>query len=154
MAELTHDYSILYGTSTGNSRRLAEKLHVDSLALGHQVRLGNLKDITPDQVQSEKRLVIVIGTWGDGDPPEEACSFCKALYSASLGRLDHLKFAILALGDSCFPNFCGCGKMVDKRFSEQGARRILPCGLCDVQFHKGFESWRNQFFSQIKADLN
>jgi flavodoxin len=43
----------------------------------------------------------------------------------------HLRYGIIALGDSTYANFCGGGKKFDALLQEQGAQRIGDMLLID-----------------------
>eukprot|EP00002_Diphylleia_rotans_P017415 TRINITY_DN3383_c0_g1_i1.p1 TRINITY_DN3383_c0_g1~~TRINITY_DN3383_c0_g1_i1.p1 ORF type:complete len:356 (+),score=62.85 TRINITY_DN3383_c0_g1_i1:160-1227(+) len=54
-----------------------------------------------------------------------------------------MKYAVLALGDSNYTNFCACGTTIDIRLSELGATRFYPRGNADdaVGLEQVVEPW-------------
>ena len=38
---------------------------------------------------------------------------------------------LLGLGDSNYTNFCNCGRNLDRRLQELGAKRFYDCGWAD-----------------------
>jgi sulfite reductase (NADPH) flavoprotein alpha-component len=45
--------------------------------------------------------------------------------NAETERLEHLSFAVLALGDTSYEFFCNAGKLLDERLEALGATRLL-----------------------------
>jgi sulfite reductase (NADPH) flavoprotein alpha-component len=98
--------TIIYGTQTGNSRLLAERLKGHAEASGLTVRIHRTSDYPVRELQKERLLYIVISTQGDGDPPDDSRSFVEFLLSKKAPKLEQLRFSVLALGDSSYPKNC------------------------------------------------
>lgn len=75
--------TLISASQTGNARRVAEALRDDLLAANLNVTLVNAGDYKFKQIASEKLLVIVTSTRGEGEPPEEAVALHKFLFSKS-----------------------------------------------------------------------
>lgn len=141
---------ILYGTQTGNGKKIAEQLSAGLKAQGGDVSLSNMKDYRPQQLKQEQRLVIVVSTHGNGEPPDDARAFFNFIQSARAPRLEKLEYSILALGDSSYDEFCQAGALLDARFTELGAKRALDRVDCDVDFAKPAKAWQEQVLEQFK----
>lgn len=128
---------IVYGSESGNSENLAQKAFKAAKAKGFKPVVKDMFETKPQDLVTAENLLVVISTWGEGDPPERAVEFFKEITAESAPKLsDKNKFAILALGDSSYVKFCGCGKDLDSRFEKLGAKRILDRQDCDVDFEK------------------
>ncbi|WP_426750526.1 assimilatory sulfite reductase (NADPH) flavoprotein subunit [Myxococcus sp. Y35] len=146
-------FTIIYGTQTGNSRLLAERLkrQVESAGLG--ARLFRASDYPVRELAKEKLLCVVISTQGDGDPPDDARGFCEFVLGKRAPRVEGLRYAVLGLGDSSYPRFCEVGRVLDARFAELGATRLLERADCDVDFEPVAKGWLDQAFARAREAL-
>jgi len=133
--------TIVYGSQTGNAKRLAEQLARDAEAAGLAVRLVRAGAYPQRELKAERLLVVVISTQGDGDPPDDARGFVEFLGGKRAPRLADLRYAVLALGDSSYPQFCAIGRRVDARLAELGAVRLLVAGEADVDVETVATPW-------------
>jgi sulfite reductase (NADPH) flavoprotein alpha-component len=92
--------TLISASQTGNARRVAEALRDDLLAAQLNVKLVNAGDYKFKQIASEKLLVIVTSTQGEGEPPEEAVALHKFLFSKKAPKLEGTAFAVFGLGDT------------------------------------------------------
>ena len=86
------------------------------------------------EIADQRNLLVVASTWGEGDPPERAAEFYKALMAEDAPRFDGVRFAVLALGDSSYVNFCEVGRRIDLRLEALGGERIAPRVECDLDY--------------------
>src|SRR5699024_8036773 len=93
------------------------------------------------ELKSERLLVAVISTQGDGEPPDDARGLVEFLAGKRAPQLSGLKYAVLALGDSSYPQFCATGRRVDARLAELGATRLLATGEADVDIETVASPW-------------
>jgi sulfite reductase (NADPH) flavoprotein alpha-component len=91
----------------------------------------------------------IISTQGEGEPPAAARKFYDHIHQNGF-RLEKLKYAILALGDTAYPLFCKAGEDVDTQLDKLGGKRILSLQKCDTDFEADAENW----FSEILRRLN
>jgi sulfite reductase (NADPH) flavoprotein alpha-component len=134
--------TLVYGTHTGNGRRIAEALGERLLARGLRVRVVRAGEYATRELARERRLFVVMSTHGDGDPPDDARPLTDFLFGRRAPRLPSLEFAVLALGDSSYPKYCEIGRRVDERLAELGARRLFQRIDCDVDFETPAADWQ------------
>ena len=105
--------TIISASQTGNARRVAEALRDDLLTAKLNVKLVNAGDYKFKQIASEKLLIVVTSTQGEGEPPEEAVALHKFLFSKKAPKLENTAFAVFSRGDSSYEFFCQSGKDFD-----------------------------------------
>lgn len=140
--------TVLYGTESGNSEGLASRLCAQAKQNGYKPRLLNMADASPADLQNAKRLLVVVSTWGDGEPPESAEEFHNALMKDEV-PLAGVRFSVCALGDTSYDQFCQTGKEVDARLEKLGAERALNRVDCDVDFEEAFTIWSSALWSEF-----
>ena len=144
-----NDCIILYGTQTGTAEDLAEQLGEELLKQNVLCRIENMFDIEIDTVKEYKRLFVVVSTWGDGDPPDDAEEFHQEMSEAKDGLLKGTEFAVFGLGDTGYEQFCQCGIEFDNFLEKAGSKRILPRVDADIDFEEDFATWANDVQSKL-----
>lgn len=145
--------TILFGTQTGNSRAISERLKAQLEASGVAARLVRASDYATRDFKDERVLFIVISTQGDGDPPDDARGVCEFLLGARAPKVPNLQFSVLGLGDSSYPKFCHVARLLDERLAALGATRITPKAECDVDFEATAQAWSTQSVERVKLDV-
>ena len=133
--------TILYGSETGNAESLALKARKAAQKLGFDAKILDMADATPEVVAAARNLVVIAATWGEGDPPQRAAAFYKSLMAEGATGLQGLRFAVLALGDTAYANFCATGRAIDERLATLGAARIADRVDLDLDFAKSAAAW-------------
>ncbi|WP_028117824.1 assimilatory sulfite reductase (NADPH) flavoprotein subunit [Ferrimonas senticii] len=141
--------TILYGSQTGNGRSVAEQAGKAASEQGWAVTLKSMSDYKPKLLAQEQRLLLVVSTHGEGDPPDDALGFHKFVMGKRAPQLDGLQFSVLALGDSSYQQFCQTGKELDARLAELGASRIAERVDCDVDFADSANTWQQAIWQAL-----
>jgi len=152
-AEPAAGVTVLYASQTGNGRRIAERLGRSLEAAGLRATVVSSADYAPKQLAKEQFVYLVASTHGDGDPPDDA----RALYDFLTGRrapkLESLGYAVLALGDSSYPQFCHVGRVLDERLAELGARRLFARIDSDVDFEAKAAAFIEQGVATARTEI-
>jgi sulfite reductase (NADPH) flavoprotein alpha-component len=143
--------NVYFGTETGNSEALAKQTAKFLQNRGFESQAINLNKISSSALASEAYALIVISTFGDGDPPDSAKAFYTELHAPDHPRLSELRYSILALGDRNYERFCQCGKDIDVRLEALGGQRIYQLAECDVDYEAGAEAWKNGVATVLEA---
>ncbi|MFM5154926.1 assimilatory sulfite reductase (NADPH) flavoprotein subunit [Aeromonas veronii] len=146
--------TILYGSQTGNAKGVATAIKAQAEARGLPVTLASMADYKPKQLKKESHLLVVVSTYGEGEPPESAVDLFEQLKKGKIGKLDGLKFAVLGLGDSSYEFFCQTGKDFDDFLAKAGAERIYELASLDVDYQDAAKSWSEQALNAIAATLS
>ena len=145
--------TIVYGSQTGNAKRVAEALARETEAAGLSVRLLRADSYPLRELKNERLLYVVISTQGDGDPPDDARTFVEFIAGKRAPKLAELKYAVLALGDSSYPKFCAIGAAIDARLAELGASRLFSRGDADLDIDTVAKPWRQQALATARETL-
>lgn len=148
--------TIVYGSQTGNARRVAEKLAGEARASGLPVRLVRADAYRTSDLKKEKFLYLVISTHSEGDavePPDDSRGFYEFLMGKRAPQLAELSYGVLALGDSSYVDFCGIGRRIDERLAELGAQRLLGRADADVDVDYVATPWSQEALEQAKRRL-
>ncbi|HTN30392.1 MAG TPA: sulfite reductase subunit alpha [Pseudomonas sp.] len=135
---------VAYASQAGQARQLAERTV-------HQLNQGGLPavavpldSLTASDLASCPRLLLILATYGEGEPPDNGARFLRQL--ADRHDLRDLSFALLGLGDSAYQQFCGFARRVDQRLRQLGASalfdrleadRLAPATLSRWQWQLG-----------------
>src|SRR5665648_209148 len=133
--------TILYGSRTGNGEGLAKKALKLAVEFGLTAVLKNMDDYKPRDLQSEKNLLVIVSTHGEGEPPFAAKELHEFIYGKRASRLENVNFAVLGLGDSSYFQFFKTGKDFDLQLEKLGATRLANAGCCDVDFQEAADQW-------------
>lgn len=146
--------TVLYGSQTGNAKRVAEELAAQATAAGLDVRLLRADAYPLHELKKERLLYVVISTHSVGDdvePPDDSRAFFEFLLGKRAPRLPELSFAVLALGDTSYADFCGIGRQIDERLAELGGRRLLARGEADVDLETVTTPWLETALREASA---
>ena len=105
------------------------------------VTFQSLANTKVSDLANMKFMILVTSTWGDGEPPGGAVEFCETLYEAKEPNLSGMLYSVVALGDTSYEDFCGCGRRVDEALTRLGAKSFAPRKELDTDFEETFEPW-------------
>ena len=145
--------TILYGSQTGNAKGVAMQLKEQAEARGLAVKLLNMADYKPNQLKKEKYLAVVVSTYGEGEPPEDAENLHEFINSKKAPKLDGVKAIVLGLGDSSYEFFCQTAIDFDERFKALGAESVVARAELDVDYDAEAKQWITTALDTLEPEL-
>ncbi len=149
----TGELTILYGSQTGNAKGIASELESTARTRGLAVRLINMADYKTRELSSDKLLVILVSTYGEGEPPEDAERLYDFLASKKAPELTGTQVSILGLGDSSYELFCQTAIDFEERFTKLGATTLLQRVDLDVDYDEQATGWITKALDAVEPEL-
>lgn len=145
---------ITYATQTGVAEQLAWST-ATSLQEAHQpVQVKSVQQLTEVDLQQHEQILFVISTYGTGEAPDLASNFAKKLLKTNL-RLQHVKYAVLALGSKEYPDtYCSFGHTVDEWLKNNGAKALFDIIEVDNANPTDIQNWNQALVKATKLDLH
>lgn len=144
--------TILYGSQTGNCQRLAELLAKKCKNSQVDAVVYNMSNFKVKDFKKVTHLAAIISTQGIGEPPIEAAELHAVLQKGNVPALSHINYAVLALGDTSYSQFCQAGKDIDSYLEKLQAKRMLDRQDCDVDYEDDALAWMEKVLSVVQAD--
>ncbi|MBE0376875.1 assimilatory sulfite reductase (NADPH) flavoprotein subunit [Pseudoalteromonas prydzensis] len=145
--------TILYGSQTGNAKGVATKLKEQAESRGLAVKLVSMADYKPTALKKEKFLSVVVSTYGEGEPPEDAETLHEFLATKKAPKLDGVKVAVIGLGDSSYEFFCQTAKDFEQRLNKLGAETVYQRADLDVDYDDEAATWITGALDAFEPDL-
>ncbi len=132
---------ILWASQTGFAAQLAQHSAQSLQEAGIDTQVLPLEAATPALLQQHGRALIIASTTGEGDPPDHALGFIPALGDS---RLPTLSYAVLALGDHRYTQFCAFGRQLDDVLHRAGAEKLFDRVEVDAGDAATLRHWQQQ----------
>ena len=144
---------VLYGSQTGTAEGLAKKTKVEAEKRGFAPKLVSMEKFADVDLTKEENVLVITSTYGDGDPPDMAQAFWDWLKADTAPKLEHLRYSVLALGDTNYSAFCQFGKSCDERLAALGAKRVAERKDCDLDYETPAAEWTASVFTALGEGL-
>lgn len=133
---------IAHASQTGTAEAIAWQTARSLQGAGVSARIASLAALGPADLGRVERALFIVSTYGEGDPPDSAAPFARRVMSEAGLALDSLSYAVLALGDRTYANFCGFGRRLDGWLGEHGARPLFDRVDVDSGNEDALGQWR------------
>ncbi len=118
------------------------------------VRLLPLDAVDEQVLRTTRRAVIVASTYGEGEPPDNGVRFQQRYLREPTGYdLSHLEFAVLALGDRAYQQFCAFGRRLQVGLEQLGARPMAGLVEVDSSMMSDPRHWPNEWNDALQRLL-
>lgn len=141
--------TILYASESGNAEALANKAKKAAQKHGLDAKVFDMADADMALLAKAKNIVVFAATWGEGDPPSRAVDFYQSLMGDAAPRIDGVRFAVLALGDTAYAQFCAVGRAIDARLEELGGVRSFDRVDLDLDYAKQAADWTENALAKL-----
>ncbi|WP_076920137.1 FMN-binding protein MioC [Pseudoalteromonas sp. SK18] len=113
--------NIIVGSQMGSAEYVAEQL---SDALNNQGINSQLHDQPEfNEIDQQNTIWLVCtSTYGAGDYPDNLISFVEQV--SQVDDLSHLKYSVIALGDTSYDTYNLAGRNIDALLSQKGAIKV------------------------------
>lgn len=138
------DYLIVYATQSGNASILAQQTARKLSLHLHKVQVMDIQNIQIEHMQNTQNILWFVSTYGEGDAPDSARHFLDKIMSQSID-LSNQKFAVMALGDRHYENFCEFGKTLNQWLQLSLAQPLFDMVCVDQLNEKDLKLWNTQF---------
>ena len=142
---------VAFGTDMGNAEDAAMTFAEAVTAIGVPAEAVELNQVDVADLQSATHFVAVCSTFGDGEFPDDAVLFWEALSAEDAPQLEHLSFAILALGDISYEFFCNAGKLLDQRLEALGGTRLTERVDVDGAYEQSARAWTTDLVKLLQS---
>ena len=134
---------VAWASQTGFAQVLAERSAAMLREGGVPVVLLPLEAVDLALLARTRRALFLASTTGEGDPPDHALAFLRDTLSQS-PALGSLEYAVLALGDHEYEDFCAFGRQLDQWLHVHGARALFDRVDVDNADPAALRHWQDQ----------
>lgn len=113
-----------FASQSGFAEQLAWQTAGQLQAAGLPVQVQPLARLDERHLRQARRALFVVSTFGDGEAPDSARGFERQLLGKALA-MEQLSYAVLALGDRQYRQFCGFAHRLHDWLARQGARTLF-----------------------------
>lgn len=142
-AEGSNALLVAFASQTGQAEELAWMTASSLSDAGVPARVALLGDLDPAELRAEGRVLIIASTTGEGDGPDVMSWFARKHMTAP-ADLTGLSYALLALGDRTYADFCGFGRTLDLWLQRSGATPLFDRVEVDNGDAGAIRHWQHQ----------
>lgn len=127
--------SVLYGSSLGTARDIAEEIAERAEADGFDTVVRAMDESFALELEAEDRVLVIVTATYNGRAPDSALDVERAINSGHFAdtQWPDARFAVLGIGNSQWPNYQAFPKLVDEALEKVGAERLVPRAEADGQ---------------------
>ncbi|WEN16543.1 sulfite reductase flavoprotein subunit alpha [Rhodanobacter sp. AS-Z3] len=133
---------VVYASQTGFAEQLARQTLQSLQLAGVSARLDGIDQLTMEELRAADRVLFVVSTTGDGEPPDSALALHRQVMHQH-AALAGLRYGLLALGDSDYEDFCGFGRQLQRWLQASGAQPLFDPVEVDSEDAASLRHWQH-----------
>ncbi|KAI1461310.1 NADPH-cytochrome P450 reductase [Annulohypoxylon moriforme] len=167
MEESGKNCVIFYGSQTGTAEDYASRLAKEGKSrFGLETMVADLEDYdfdNLDTIPSDKVVVFVLATYGEGEPTDNAVDFYEfitgedpSFSQSSETPLENLNFVAFGLGNNTYEHYNSMVRNVNKALEKLGATRIGEAGEGDDgagTMEEDFLAWKDPMWAALAEKM-
>lgn len=156
------DLVVFFGSQTGNSQDLAERLAKEGHSrFGLQTMVADLEEYDYEALVNlgpNKAAIFILSSYGEGEPTDNAIQFFEFITAESdEPSLDNMQYAIFGLGNSTYEHYNLVARKVDASLTQRGAKRIGTLGEGDDangSTENEFLTWKDAMWEVMGSTMD
>ncbi|OTB08178.1 hypothetical protein M426DRAFT_317281 [Hypoxylon sp. CI-4A] len=158
---------IFYGSQTGTAEDYASRLAKEGKSrFGLDTMVADLEDYdfdNLDSIPSDKVVVFVLATYGEGEPTDNAVDFYEFINGEDVAfsqsadpPLGNLNYVAFGLGNNTYEHYNSVVRNVDKALEKLGAHRIGEAGEGDDgagTMEEDFLAWKDPMWAALAEKM-
>lgn len=118
---------LVYGTLSGSTMSASEVAAATLRTANHTVDMFSADEVTREKVAEYDALIVSSPSWEDqgkdGQPLPEVRAFVESLTNEDLSGK---KVALIGLGDTSYPHYCGAIDVMEEIFNKLSVTLVVP----------------------------
>ncbi|KAI0171810.1 NADPH-cytochrome P450 reductase [Hypoxylon sp. FL1284] len=167
MEETGKNCVIFYGSQTGTAEDYASRLAKEGKSrFGLETMVADLEDYdydNLDEIASDKVVMFVLATYGEGEPTDNAVDFYEFIVGDDVAfsqsadpPLGNLKYVAFGLGNNTYEHYNSMVRNVNKALEKLGAHRIGDAGEGDDgagTMEEDFLAWKDPMWAALAEKM-
>lgn len=141
---------VVWASQTGFAQQLAQRTAAHLRGAGHKTRLRGIDQVDASLLAGSRQALFIAATTGEGDPPDHALAFLSRVMPQPL-KLPQLQYAVLALGDKTYEQYCAFGHQLDEWLRTHGAQPLFDTVEVDNADADALRHWQ-QLLGQLGGE--
>ncbi|MCC5880601.1 MAG: flavodoxin domain-containing protein [Idiomarina sp.] len=150
---------IAYASQSGQARELATEYARQLVAPpgnpASRIDLRCLSQLAPEDLAQYQQVFLHASTYGQGQAPDTAKAFCRALSAVADNhfKTGSMQFAVLALGDRAYPDFCAFGHWLHQQLLRLAGEPLADCIEVDRLDSGALRHWQGILEASFDCQL-
>jgi sulfite reductase (NADPH) flavoprotein alpha-component len=149
-ADRSAQWLVVHASQTGVAEQLATQTVEALRRAGVSAQLIPLGALDSTRLNAARQALFIVSTTGEGDAPDAALKFLRNVMPLKSSL--KLEYALLALGDRHYHQFCAWGRRLDAWLRNNGATPLFERIEVDGVEHSALARWQQQIAALTGAN--